>query len=418
MYTGVMTLLSTLTTESERPAYLGATGLTWGVGVVLGPLVGGGFAISAGTWRWAFYVNLVIGAVSAPVYVGLIPSVDPKPDWGWRRRLNGVDGVGNTLLAGILVALLMGINFGGLVYAWGSDQTIALFVVAAVLTAVFWVQQILCLGTTKEARMFPMDFLRDKDLIILFLIEACASTVTFIPIYFVPLYFQFAKADSALEAGVKVLPLVVFLVVTITGNGLFMSFSPRPVPWIFVGGAFGLIGAALLHTVDVYTTNARIYGYCIMIGFGAGCYVTLIFSVAQAQVEPGFIPIAVGFVSFAQLAGSGVALAVANTVFLNSASKGISAVLPELSAEEVRAIILGVGSETYAALAPDARSRAVAVIVESLSKVYIIAMVSSGLTVVLSLFMKRGQMYHGKATSSEPSIAENDRRGLDEQPTI
>ena len=37
-YIGVMTLLSVNTTEHERPIYIGMTGLTWGLGTVLGPV--------------------------------------------------------------------------------------------------------------------------------------------------------------------------------------------------------------------------------------------------------------------------------------------------------------------------------------------------------------------------------------------
>lgn len=38
LYIGVMTLLSVNTTKRERPMYLGMTGLTWGLGTVLGPV--------------------------------------------------------------------------------------------------------------------------------------------------------------------------------------------------------------------------------------------------------------------------------------------------------------------------------------------------------------------------------------------
>ena len=41
LYAGVMTLLSVNTTEHERPMYIGFTGLTWGLGTVLGPIIGG-----------------------------------------------------------------------------------------------------------------------------------------------------------------------------------------------------------------------------------------------------------------------------------------------------------------------------------------------------------------------------------------
>ena len=36
VYVGVMTFLSSLTTASERPLYIGAVGLVWGFGAVLG----------------------------------------------------------------------------------------------------------------------------------------------------------------------------------------------------------------------------------------------------------------------------------------------------------------------------------------------------------------------------------------------
>jgi MFS family permease len=63
MYVGVMTLLSVTTTIHERPMYIGMTGLTWGAGTVLGPIIGGAFADSPATWRWAFYINLVVGGI-------------------------------------------------------------------------------------------------------------------------------------------------------------------------------------------------------------------------------------------------------------------------------------------------------------------------------------------------------------------
>lgn len=51
MYLGVMTLIAATTTIQERPAYLASIGLTWGLGTVLGPVVGGAFADSGATWR-------------------------------------------------------------------------------------------------------------------------------------------------------------------------------------------------------------------------------------------------------------------------------------------------------------------------------------------------------------------------------
>lgn len=70
-----------------------------------------------------------------------------------------LDMIGFILLVGVFVTLLMGINFGGLLYPWNSGSIIALFVVAGALTAMFWVQQIWTLGTSSEGRSFPLQFL-------------------------------------------------------------------------------------------------------------------------------------------------------------------------------------------------------------------------------------------------------------------
>jgi len=226
----------------------------------------------------------------------------------------------------------------------------------------------------------------------LFFAEACATVLNFVPIYFVPLYFQFAKHDSALEAGVRLLPLVVFLVVTIIGNGTFISHYPRYMPWFLIGPAFGLVGAALLYTVDINTSDAKVYGYTILVGIGSGCFVTLPFYVAQTQVEPKYIPAAVSFLSFSQLAASATVLSIANSVFLNEATNKIVRVVPALSKTQIQGIISGAKSTTFGTLGQKAQDQVIGIIVESLNKSHIICMTCSALAILLSLFMKKGKM--------------------------
>jgi MFS family permease len=77
MYVGVMALLAATTTMHERPIYVGGTGLTWGLGTVLGPIIGGAFTDGSAGWRWAFYINLYpSGSVECPA-----------PTWGPARSI-------------------------------------------------------------------------------------------------------------------------------------------------------------------------------------------------------------------------------------------------------------------------------------------------------------------------------------------
>ena len=74
IYFGIITLLSVQTSDKERPAYLSLVGLIWGVGTVLGPVVGGAF--DKVNWRWAFYLNLskLVNVELVVIYTNITPS--------------------------------------------------------------------------------------------------------------------------------------------------------------------------------------------------------------------------------------------------------------------------------------------------------------------------------------------------------
>ncbi|KAH7395407.1 hypothetical protein BKA64DRAFT_577450, partial [Cadophora sp. MPI-SDFR-AT-0126] len=44
IYVGVMILLAVITNINEYPMYISGTRFTWGLGTVLGPIIGGGFS--------------------------------------------------------------------------------------------------------------------------------------------------------------------------------------------------------------------------------------------------------------------------------------------------------------------------------------------------------------------------------------
>ena len=367
MYAGVMTLLSVFTTEHERPMYISLTGITWGSGTVLGPIIGGAFTDSSAGWRWAFYINLCIGAVLAPAWFWLLPRFDPRPGVSIKKRLAEVDYVGTVLICGAYVAGVMAINFGGTEYGWRSGRIIALFIVSGLLFISFGIQQGLKLLTTEDRRIFPVQFLRSKTMILLFAATACGSTATFIPIYFIPLFFQFVRNSSALSAGVHLLPYVCVLVFMCIANGVVMSATGYYMPWFLGGGIVTVIGSALLFTVGDTTSAASVYGYSVLSGIGAGSFVQAGFSVAQASVEPRFIPVAIGFITCAQIGGGTIALAIANAVFLNGSTREIAAVLPTAPVADIQAAVAGAGSTFLKGLDEKTRQEVIFAIVDNVS---------------------------------------------------
>lgn len=392
MYLGVMNLLSVNTSATERPLYLGLAGLVFGIGTIVGPLVGGGLTDSKATWRWGFYLNLCVIGLASPAYIFLVPSFKPQKSRGIFLRLADIDIFGILLSIGSLVCLVMAINFGGTLYFWNSGQIIALFALSGVLLISFATQQHFVLFTTKESRLFPIFLLKNKEAILLFILTATFSSAVFIPIYYIPTYFQFTRGDAPLESAVRLLPLIVFYAFLIIVNGGILSRGSYYMPWFLVGSILTLIAGVLFSLIDITTSTGTIYGYEVLVGFGSGCGIQAGFAVIQTVTQPKLVTSGISFIMIAQLLGVSLALSVSGAIFVNTALQKLEDLLVGYSSAELEAALLGLSGDFLSTLDPSQRSQALAIIVASLSKIFIPVYAASALGIVASLGLRRVKM--------------------------
>lgn len=309
------------------------------------------------------------------------------------RRVGEVDGVGAGLLMGGLTAFVLGINWGGVMFPWRDGRIIGVFVTAGVLFVVLGVQQVFCIFTTAQRRLIPVQFFRSRTVLILFSTTAASGAAAFVPIYFIPLFFQFTRNDNALDAGIRLLPLIIVMVAVVLANGALMAKFGYYMPWYTVGGLFTVAGGALMFTINQDTSVSSIYGYTVLIGLGVGMYLQASFSVAQAVVDPENVPLAVGFITCAQFLGITIALAIANTVFLNQSARAIQKILPDMPHKDIQTAIEGAASEFVKSLSPDLQSRVLGAIVDAISTSYALVVAAGALVTVLSLVMKREKLF-------------------------
>lgn len=52
MYVGALSYISAFGQGTKLPLYNAMIGLSWGIGAILGPIIGGAFSVSNATWRW------------------------------------------------------------------------------------------------------------------------------------------------------------------------------------------------------------------------------------------------------------------------------------------------------------------------------------------------------------------------------
>lgn len=118
-----------------RPKYFAMVLLSWSIGTIIGPVVGGAF-VERTTWRWVFIINIpfcVLGFVLAIFFVRL----NAMAKLTLSQKLKQTDWVGAVLFLGGTTSFLVGLSWGGVQYKWVSVQTLAPILVGLTGVAAF-----------------------------------------------------------------------------------------------------------------------------------------------------------------------------------------------------------------------------------------------------------------------------------------
>lgn len=150
-------------------------------------------------------------------------------------------------------------------------------------------------------------------------------------------------------------PLVVSMVVTSVVIAYLVTVIGYYTPFMILASLFMSVGGGLLSTLDKNSSPAQYIGYQVIFGVGVGCGVQQTMVAIQAAVKGSgsrnssssaksssntgngsAVPMGTAIMTFAQTLGGAVFLAVAQSVFDNKLSIGITAAkIPGLSADVI-----------------------------------------------------------------------------------
>ncbi len=396
VYLGCLNYYSSLTKPTERGTYITLIGFFWGSGAVLGPVVGGAFSVSSATWRWAFYINLVVGALAAPILFIFLPSIHPVQGASIRTRLANLDFVGFILNAGIWTTFTMALTMAGGQWPWNDGRTIAMFVVFGVLLALYIVQQYFSVFTTKETRSFPGHILKSRTQVLLYIATSANITVIFIIVYFIPIYFQFIHNDSAIMASVRLLPYVIVHCVVNISAGRLLSTVKMYMPIYVISGIFLTLGTALLMVyLDPATSQATIYGLTVLIAFGTGLTVQIGYAIATFDAPAEDMGDAISLQNVAQTGGGVIALVIAGQIFQSSAVSNLEAVLAGqgFSHQDIVGAVAGAQSTLFQQLSGQLKLSATLAITKAIQKAFSLNIVGAGVLLLVGLAMKRERLF-------------------------
>lgn len=175
------------------------------------------------------------------------------------------------------------------------------------------------------------------------------------PCHNTALYFQAIQGDSAVQAGIKLLPMLIAVVVTSVMTGGLISVVGYYNPFILPCMVLYAVGAGMITTFDVDSPLRVWFGYQVLAGLGIGVGFQTGVLVVQNTVSLEWVPQATACVQFFQSLGGSIFIAVAQSVFQNGLIDGIERDAPGVPAEifihsgasQVREILRQLHAEQY-----------------------------------------------------------------------
>lgn len=238
---------------------MGFLGATFGLASIGGPLLGGLFTTKV-NWRWCFWINVPIGGLAIMVLLFILPAKPPPRKHvgeSFMQRVRQFDPVGTSLLLPGLVLLLLALQWGGNGYAWRSTRVVVSLVLGLVLIVVFGVSQVWAgdNGTT------PPRIVGQRSIAAGAVVSLSFGSALIILTFYLPIWFQAIKGQSAFSAGIRLLPYFLGTVTFVIGSGFVVSKTGYYTPVLIVGTALMIVGCGLLTTFRVETTNGEWIGY-------------------------------------------------------------------------------------------------------------------------------------------------------------
>jgi EmrB/QacA subfamily drug resistance transporter len=275
-----MAIIGDMIAPRERGRYTGLFGLVFGVGSVIGPLVGGyltdphPFLWLTTNWRWVFYLNLPVGIAALLVIEKVLHL--PK-----NIHKHKIDYLGAALIVAAASSLLLLTEWGGQQYAWTSPVILGLGAAAATLTAGFLYRE-----SKAEEPILSLHLFRNGVFNIAVPVLFIMGAALFGALVYVSLYFQIVNGLSPTEAGLHLVPMTLGMIPVSIIVGRLISKTGRYKKFPMMGMGLITIALLLMGRLTPTTSSWAISAYLFMLGMGMGMVMQVMTMAVQNAIPP------------------------------------------------------------------------------------------------------------------------------------
>src|SRR4051794_28555428 len=300
-----LTLLAEAFRADRRGAALGIWSGISGMGIAIGPLVGGA-VVDGLSWQWIFWINVPLGLGLLPLAAAFL-----NESHGPSRRL---DGPGLALVTTGLFALVFGL-VRGQAEGWGSAPIVASLGAGAVLLAAFVVWE-----RRAAQPMLPVDLFAQRAFAVTNAVSFFMYFGTFGSIFLITQFVQQVMGYAPFDAGVRML---VWTGATAVASPVAGVLAERRGPRGLMVAGLALQGPALAWLampVPPPSTNAQLWPAFATAGLGMGLVFAPSASALLSVVAPARAGQASGTNNAIREVGGVFGVAVMSTIFAGAGS--------------------------------------------------------------------------------------------------
>lgn len=380
IFSGAIVIITYILPLHKRPMFQGLFGAIFGIASVIGPLLGGVFTDKV-SWRWCFYVNLPVGAVTVIIIILILRLPSPKnANTPLRQQFLQLDPLGTMCFLPGVVCLLLALQWGGSTYAWKSARVIALLILFGVLIILFVAIQI----WKQESATVPPRIFKNRSIMSGFLYAICVGGALMVMVYYFPIWFQAIKGVSAVKSGIDNLPLVLALVIGSISAGIAVTKVGYYTPFMIIGSVFMAIGAGFVSTLKPDSGHAEWMGYQVIFGLGMGLGMQQASVAAQTVLSRQDVAIGVSLILFAQSLGGAIMISAGQNVFANKLISGMS----QISGLDPAIVATTGATNLRQVVATKDLPRVIAVYNKAVTQVFYVAIAVSCMSVLGALAME------------------------------
>jgi EmrB/QacA subfamily drug resistance transporter len=393
MFATSLALLASAYQGRDRGTAIGIWGATIGAAVAIGPLLGGVLTEAIG-WEAIFFVNIPIGIGVVAMTMRYVPE-SRNPAGG------SVDYAGLVTFSGALFLLVFSLIRGN-DEGWGSTMIVTLLALSAVLMVAF-----VAVESRVAHPMLDLSLFRKPAFVGASVAAFVLSAGMFAMFLYLTLYMQNQLGYSALEAGMRFLPItmVSFAIAPLSGK-----FAERlGVRWFFgVGLLLVGVGLLLMSGLDTSDDWTALLAGLLVAGAGIGLTNPALATAAVGVVSPARAGMASGINSTFRQVGIATGIAAWGAIFQHlvgeraeSFGRAVGRSGPPPGAEGSFADFISFG--LYRRLGPQATEAGRDAFLHGLNHILVYAGILAIVGAVLGFVLTRPQDFvaHGEAPPAE-----------------